>query len=204
MKQYAFLFLFLLVCACNDDGIREDDKGNTIFTYKPLGWTMQLPKDWQVLSAVERDKLDYAAQNFYEEANGKNKGGEKKIIMGVRKGESNMNACYAFVRSYARDEDYPSLRDLLRQQKQQYSNGAYYAHDTLVKDTLGGHAFEKAVLTVSYNNKPYFTYTTYSTMIDTLNFGVSIVTNNKTDEMMLNNNFRQSATGIRIPKSTAE
>lgn len=195
MKRYAFLFLFLLLCACNDDGIREDDNGNTTFTYKPLGWTMQMPKDWQVLSAVERDKLDYAAQNFYEEAS-KNKDGEKKIIMGVRKGESNMNACYAFVRSYARDEDYPSLRDLLRQQKQQYSNGAYQADDTLVKEELNGLAFEKAVLTVSYNNKPYFTYTTYSTMIDTVNFGVSIVTNNETDKKMLEEKFRRSVSSI--------
>lgn len=197
MKNCAFFLLIaLLFAACGDDGMGKDDNGTPTFTYEPIGWTMQLPKDWQVLSKAERNQLDYAAENYYEEAAGKKKGGEKKIIMGVRKGESNMNACYAFIRSYARDEDYPALRDLLRQQKQQYSNGTYQAQDTLITLKLGEHDFEKAILTVNYNGKPYFTYITYSTMLDTLNFGISIVTNNRTDEIMLDENFKRSVTSI--------
>lgn len=188
-----------MFAACDNDGIYKDSNGNATFTYEPVNWTMPLPKDWLVVSKAERDRLDYAAQNYYEEANsGKKKGGEKKIIMGIRKGESTMNACYAFVRSYERDEDYPALRDLLRQQQQQYSENGYTATGEVTKVQLGGNEYERALLSVTYNGKPYFNYITYSTMLDTLNFGVSIVTNNKTDEMMLEHNFKQSAKEIKL------
>lgn len=190
------LIVFTWLSSCNNnDGITNKD-GNRVFTYEPIGWQMTLPDNWQVLTESERDKLNYAAQNYYEEENTKNKGGEKKIILGIKKAEKDMNACYAYVRSYQRDEDYPNLRDLLRQQKSQYSTNNYDAQDTLVKETIGRLEFEKAVLTVYYAGKPYFTYTTYSTMIDTLNFGVSIVTNNTADEQLLTNNFRQSVSNI--------
>lgn len=190
------LIVFTWLSSCNNnDGITNKDD-NRVFTYEPIGWQMVLPDNWQVLTESERDKLNYAAQNYYEEENTKNKGGEKKIILGIKKAEKDMNACYAFVRSYQRDEDYPNLRDLLRQQKSQYSTNNYDAQDTLVKEKIGSMEFEKAVLTVYYAGKPYFTYTTYSTMIDTLNFGVSIVTNNTADEQLLTNNFRQSVSNI--------
>lgn len=191
------LIVFTWLSSCNNnDGITNKD-GNRVFTYEPIGWQMVLPDKWQVLTESERDKLNYAAQNYYEEENTKNKGGEKKIILGIKKAEKDMNACYAFVRNYERDEDYPNLRDLLRQQKRQYSTDNYDAQDTLIKETIGSFEFEKAVLTVYYAGKPYFTCTTYSTMIDTLNFGVSIVTNNAADEQLLTNNFRQSVSSIK-------
>lgn len=191
--------LLLLLNACKEDGMGKNADGQNTFTYEPIGWTMMLPEGWTVLSATERDKLDYAAENFYEEANNGKKKGAKKIILGVKKAENDINSIYAFVRSYERDEDYPRLRDLLRQQKRQYSTGAYQAHDTLIKEIIGGHEFEKGILTVSYAGKPYYTYTTFSTMLDTLNFGVSIVTNNAADEEMLNKHFRKSAVGIHVP-----
>ena len=192
--------LLLLLNACKEEGMGKNANGENTFTYEPISWTMVLPEGWNVLSAADRDKLDYAAENFYEEANSGKKSGAKKIILGVKKADKDINSIYAFVRSYERDEDYPRLRDLLRQQKRQYSTGEYQAHDTLIKETIGGHEFEKGILTVSYAGKPYYTYTTYSTMLDTLNFGVSIVTNNAADEEMLNEHFRQSAAGIQLSK----
>lgn len=198
MRLYTVFILLMpvLLTACNNDGITTNKEGNNVFTYEPIGWQMVLPDNWQVLTESERDKVNYAAQNYYEEENTKNKGGVKKIILGIKKEEKDMNACYAFVRTYQRDEDYPNLRDLLHQQKRQYSTDNYDAQDTLIKETIGSLEFEKAVLTVYYAGKPYFTYTTYSTMIDTLNFGVSIVTNNAADEQLLTNNFRESVSSI--------
>lgn len=198
MRQYlsSILLVILILASCNNDGITTNKEGNKVFTYEPLGWQMALPNNWQVLTESEREKLNYAAQNYYEEENSNNKGGEKKIILGIKKAEKDMNACYAFIRSYQRDEDYPNLRDLLRQQKRQYSTDNYDAQDTLVKETIGSLEFEKAVLSVYYAGKTYFTYTTYSTMIDTLNFGVSIVSNNKADEQLLNGLFKQSVASL--------
>lgn len=187
------MFLF----SCSNDGISTDDAGNKIFTYEPIGWQMVLPDGWEVLNESERDKLAYKAENYYEEdMAAKKRGGEKQIILGVRKGEKDMNAVYAFTRSYERDEDYPELEELLAQQYRSYATGEYSADSSLVQENLDGIVFDKATLHVSYAGKPYFTYITYSTMLDTLNFGVSIVSNNAADEQMLVGNFRQSAGSI--------
>lgn len=198
MKRSLFLFLLVMILlSCSDDGISIDDAGNKVFTYEPIGWQMVLPEGWEVLSEAERDKLAYKAEHYYEEdMAAKNRGGEKKIILGVRKGEKDMNAIYGFIRSYERDEDYPELEELLEQQYRSYATGEYSAEKSLVQETLSAIAFDKATLKVSYAGKPYFTYITYSTMLDTLNFGVSIVTNNAADEQMLVEHFRKSAASI--------
>lgn len=200
MKRSLFVLLLVLIfAACSDDGISTDDAGNKIYTYEPIGWHMVLPDGWQVLSEADRDKLAYKAEHYYEEdAAAKKQGGEKKIILAVRKAEKDMNAIYAFVRSYNRDEDFPDLEELLTQQYRSYASGEYSAEKSLEQETLNGIVFDKAKLKVSYAGKPYFTYITYSTMLDTLNFGVSIVTNNATDEQMLVDNFRKSAASITV------
>lgn len=194
------LFVVLMVSSCSDDGMSTDDAGNKIFTYEPIGWQMILPEGWEVLSEAERDKLAYKAEHYYEEDMAtKKRGGEKKIILGVCKGGEDINAVYAFIRSYERDEDFPELRELLAQQYRSYATGEYSADSSLVPENLSGIVFEKATLKVSYAGKPYFTYITYSTMLDTLNFGVSIVSNNADDEQMLVDNFRKSAGSINMP-----
>lgn len=197
--KYAYLFIaILLLAACNSNGISTGADGHRIFTYEPLGWQMQLPDDWQVLSESQRDKLAYKAQNYYEEdASSRNKEGEKKIILGVRKGEKDMNAIYAFVREYRKGDDAPDMADLLNQQYRQYSTDMYTAEKSLTHEDIDGKPFDIGVLEVSYNGKPYFTYTTYSTMLGNTNFGVSIVTNNKTDEQMLISLFVHSVRSIR-------
>jgi len=196
-----FIHIFVILCclllACNNDGISTNEAGDKVFTYAPIGWQIILPEGWEVLSEAERDKLAYKAEHYYEEdMAAKKRGGEKKIILGVRKGEKDMNAVYAFTRSYERDEDFPELRELLAQQYRSYATGEYSADSSLVQEILNGIVFDKATLKVNYAGKPYFTYITYSTMLDTLNFGVSIVTNNVADEQMLVDNFRKSAASI--------
>jgi hypothetical protein len=194
------IILTLFLFSCSNNGISMDDAGNKIFTYEPIGWQMVLPQDWEVLSEAERDKLAYKAEHYYEEdMAAKKHGGDKKIIMAVRKGENDMNAVYAFVRSYERDEDFPELGELLAQQYRSYATGEYSADSSLVQENLSGIVFDKATLKVNYGGKPYFTYITYSTMLDTLNFGVSIVTNIAVDEQMLVDNFRKSAASIIMP-----
>lgn len=200
MKRSLFVLLLVLIfAACSDDGISTDDAGNKIYTYEPIGWHMVLPDGWEVLGEADRDKLAYKAEHYYEEdMAAKKRGGEKKIILAARKAEKDMNAIYAFVRSYERDEDYPDLEELLTQQYRSYATGEYSAEKSLEQENLNGIVFDKATLKVSYAGKPYFTYITYSSMLDTLNFGVSIVTNNTTDEQMLVDNFRKSAASITV------
>ncbi|HEY9179031.1 MAG TPA: hypothetical protein VIN07_15165 [Flavipsychrobacter sp.] len=191
------MILTLFFFSCSNDGVSTDDAGNKVFTYESIGWQMVLPKGWEVLSESDRDKLAYRAENYYEEdMAAKKRGGEKQIILGVRKGEKDMNAVYAFTRSYERDEDYPELEELLAQQYRSYATGEYSADSSLVQENLSGMVFEKATLKVNYAGKAYFTYITYSTMLDTLNFGVSIVVNNDADEQMLVDNFRKSVASI--------
>ncbi|MBZ0099590.1 MAG: hypothetical protein K8F30_10925 [Taibaiella sp.] len=202
MKQPRIIIIVIIfLFSCSGDSIRTDDKGNKVFTYEPTGWQMLLPAKWEILNESERDKLAYKAESYYEEdMAAQRRGGKKKIILGVRKGEKDMNAIYAFIRSYERDEDFPDLEELLTQQYRSYATGEYSADSSLARESLSGIVFDKAILKVSYAGKPYFTYITYSAMLDTLNFGVSIVTNNAADEQMLVENFRQSIGSIRLTK----
>lgn len=195
------IILTLFLFSCSNNGISTDEAGNKVFTYEPIGWQMILPDGCEVLSEADRDKLAYKAEHYYEEdMAAKKRGGEKQIILGVRKGEKDMNAVYAFTRSYERDEEYPELKELLAQQYRSYATGDYSADSSLVQETLSGIVFDKAILNVSYAGKLYFTYITYSTMLDTLNFGVSIVADNAADERMLVDNFRRSAGSITTRK----
>lgn len=201
MKGFIHIFVILcwLLLSCNDNDTSTNEAGDKVFTYAPIGWQMILPEGWEVLSEAERDKLAYKAEHYYEEdMAAKKRGGEKQIILGVRKGEKDMNAVYAFIRSYERDEDFPDLAELLEQQYRSYATGEYSADTSLTQEVLSGIVFDKATLKVSYAGKPYFTYITYSTMLDTLNFGISIVSNNTADEQMLTDNFRKSAERITV------
>lgn len=189
--------LLLLLTACNNNGISTDSNGNTIFTHPPIGWVMKLPQDWQVLTATERMKLAYKAENFYEENTITANAEQKEIILGVRKQKDDINAVYAFTRQYKKGEDQPDLAALLQQQYSGYTTGNYSATKELTQDTISGIIFDKAELQVQYNGQPYFSYTTYSTMLGTLNFGISITANNKTDYQLLLNNFKQSVSSIQ-------
>lgn len=156
---------------------------------------MKVPEDWTVLSETERMKLAYKAENFYEDGNSKDKN-EKEIILGIKKPGAEINALYAFTRKYKKGEDPPDLRDLLDAQYRQYSSGDYKAYKSLTRENISGQVFDKAVLSVQHNGKPYFTYTTYSTMLSDMNFGVSITANNNEDEEMLISNFVRSVGSI--------
>ncbi|MCB9047233.1 MAG: hypothetical protein H6550_13955 [Chitinophagales bacterium] len=193
-----YIPVLIFTASCDNNGISRNGDGEKVYTYSPIGWQMAIPENWEILSETQRDKLAYAAQNYYEEESlSNNKEGEKKIILGVRKSKDDINSVYAFVRSYNREEDHPSLHDLLTQQYRSYSADFYSADTSLTKEIIDGISFEIAVLSVQYRDKPYFTYTTYSTMLDTLNFGVSIVSNNANDEDMLINNFKSSISSLK-------
>lgn len=186
----------ILLASCNSDGISTNEQGEKVFTYKPIKWEMQVPENWTVLTETERMKLAYKAENFYEDGNSKDKN-DKEIILGIKKPGAEINALYAFTRKYKKGEDPPDLADLLDAQYRQYSSGEYKAYKSLTQEHIGGNTFDKAVLSVKYNGKPYFTYTTYSTMLQDMNFGVSITANNNEDEEMLISNFTRSVGSIK-------
>lgn len=198
MKYFnvALILTITLLVACNNNGISTGKEGKKVFTYKPLSWQMEVPEEWNVLTETERMKLAYKAENYYEESPAGQQE-EKEIILGVRKAEENINAIYAFTRKYKKNEDPPNLADLLAAQYKSYSKGDYNAYKSITEENISGIRFDKAVLSVRYKGKPYFTYTTYSTMLGNLNFGVSITADNNSDEELLINNFEQSISTLK-------
>lgn len=188
------LMAIILLSACNSNGVSTNN-GKKVFTYKPLGWQILLPEGWVALENHELDKLAYKAENYYEEDN-RSKNDEKKIIFGIHKIEKDVNALYAFIREIKQGDDPPKLSDLLQQQYHQYSTDMYTATKSLSQETISNKTFDVAVLSVSYNGKPYFDYITYSTMIGNTNFGASIVSNNEADKNMLVSHFRTSVKAL--------
>lgn len=200
MMRSTLLILFLaslFIASCGNDGLSEGENGQQEYTYDELGWTMQVPKGWEVLSKARRTQLGNAAQSFYGEGGSEMKEGEKEIIFGAKKGEKDVNAVYAFIRKYSAEEaEAPDMSELLRQQEEGYNTIPYSAETSLEQLVIGDHSFDKAIMQVYYDDRPYFKYTTYSTMIDTVNFGVTIISNNEQDEQMLTENFTASVKDI--------
>lgn len=188
------LCVFLLACNSN---VRQGNEGS-YYQYEPLNWEILIPDGWEVMSESELDKMTYKAKGFYQEDEFAKQYGEKKIVMGLRKPDDKITAMYAFVRDYRTGDDPPRLKDVLNQQYQSYSSDFYSADTALTKENIEGKEFEKAVLEVSYNSKPYFTYVTYSTMLgDTLNFGASLIIKNQADRSTLERNFRLSVAKLQ-------
>lgn len=182
--------------ACNDN-IRSAKDGD-YYQYKPLEWEILIPEGWTIMTEVERAQMMYKSKGYYEEDELQKQYGEKKIIMGLRKPGDEATAIYAFTRSFRSGDDPPRLEDILNQQYQSYSSDFYSADTTLVLEQIKGMSFEKAVLNVKYNDKPYFSYITYSTQLkDTLSFGVSIVTKSSKDSLMLVENFYNSVAQLK-------
>lgn len=197
MKYIYALLTVVFLYSCGNDHISTGSNGHKMYTYPPMHWSIQVPDNWIVMDDSQLDKLTYKSQNFYEaDVIPDGKKVEKKIIYGVRKAEEDMNSCYVFMREYRKGDDAPDLRPILDQQYKQYSKGSYTAEKSITKKNIAGREFDVAVLTVSYNGAPHFTYTTYSTMVSNTNFGTSIVANNKADEQMLTGLFEQSVPSL--------
>ena len=159
---------------------------------------MLIPEGWEVMTQTQLDQMTYKAKGFYQEDELEKQYGEKKIVMGLRKPDDKVTAMYAFIRDYRVGDDPPRLKDVLNQQYQSYSSDFYSADTSLSVESISGLVFEKAVLNVNYNNKPYFTYVTYSTMLgDTLNFGASLVAKTQADREMLEKNFLSSISKLQ-------
>lgn len=193
------IFLFVvLISSCGDNEVSTDDAGNKIFTSEEFYWQIRVPDGWEVLSKEKRDKITYASQQYYEGNDiGPKSEGEKKIIFAMKKEGDEANSMYAFTRTYSEEIYRPSLREMLEQQYRSYASGPYDADKFLVVDTIGEYVFDRAELKLSYNGKYYLSYITYSTMIDKVNFGSSIIVNNIADKEMLTNRFKQSLESLK-------
>lgn len=192
----SFLLFVVVIAACADDSITEKKDGSKEFTYEPLSWKIDVPVGWEVSSETERRHMAYKAATYYE--NSEADDSKKEIIFAAKKGDSSVNSIYAFVREYPADEaEGPDMRALLRQQYAAYSSAPYNAEQHLTDMNIGKYIFTRAMLDIYYNNQPYYIYTTYSTMIDTLNFGVTIIGDNEADRKMLTENFYKSVLTIK-------
>ena len=190
MWKYLFVLLvFTTACSSNIKSTAEGD----YYVYEPLNWEILIPDGWDVMAEIELKQMEYKAKGYYEEDELKKQYGEKNIIMGLKKPNDETTAIYAFTRSFRPGDDPPRLKDILSQQYRSYSSGVYTSDTSLTIQEIEGIDFEKAVLNVQYNNKPYFSYITYSTQLkDTLSFGVSIILKTTEDSMMLTESFFES------------
>lgn len=199
MKTQLLLLVLcvILFMSCDNNGVTRTEDGKEIFVYKPLSWQMEVPDGWQVLSKDRRVQLGNSASAFYGDEEEEQETVEKEIIFGAKKADKDINAVYGFIAKYTPGKaEPPDMNELLRRQRESYNMIPYSAETSVAQETINGHRFDIAVMQVYYDERPYFKYTTYSTMIDTVNFGITIISNNKVDESMLEDNFKKSVTTL--------
>ncbi len=181
----------LASCGSSDSNIQENEDGTRSFHYTPLGWSIELPDNWHVVSEEALKHKTYASKQFYEQGEGNNEG--NKIIFGIKKQEDqNVNVLYAYISANV-DDHKAALKGILNQQYAQYT-APLSGYDEYTTDSsfrlieIAGKQFYRSEVRVTAPPKyggGYFEYTTYATMIDTLNFGASITSTNETDKALL-------------------
>lgn len=207
MKQYPLILLaslFLLSCG-QKSGVRTNDNGDRVYFDESIGWEMIIPEGWEVLPADTLRKMTAAAANYYEDAPSiaDKPRYDKKMILGLRKTDAPYNALYAFTRVYgvADDAKQPDMQNMLDAQYASYdpnrTDSAYHTDTSLRTMMINGREFEVAKLIATKkatDQQQGYTvhYITYSTMIDSVNFGVSMITYTENASKTLIQHFEPS------------
>lgn len=204
MKQYIRLLIIAIgiaSCGGSDSQITDAADGGKTFAYQPLGWQINTPQGWYILNDDELRHKTYASQQFYEHDEEK-ESDANKIIFGLNKTQGQQaNSLYAFVTGNVTDHKV-ALKAILNQQYAQYTEPLsgyddYTVDSTFRKKEVHNKTFYIATLKVQAPNGGYYEYTTYSTMLDTLNFGASIICTNQPDKELLEKLWWQSIATIK-------
>ncbi|MEZ5018375.1 MAG: hypothetical protein R2800_15045 [Flavipsychrobacter sp.] len=188
-------------CSNSDSSITEGANGEMIFTYQPLNWQINTPQKWYILNDDELRHKTYASQQFYEHDKEEDSDANK-IIFGMNKEEGKQaNSLYAFISGNVTDHKV-ALKAILDQQYAQYTEPLsgyddYTVDSTFRQKEINQKTFYIATLKVQAPNGGYYEYITYSTMLDTLNFGASIICTNEQDKQLLQDLWQRSIATVK-------
>ena len=180
--------LALLVSIGESDANEQIDEGKVeenIYTSREVGWTIKIPKGWTVVSKDRLEELDEKGRKAFENV------GESIDSSGLKHLISFSRKKYNLFQSTAEpfdleyegewEENNSALRDLLLVT---YKDQGLRAEATEISiEDVGGLRFQKYEITIySPKGNVILNQLMYSRLINGLDFGVSLSSNNERSE----------------------
>jgi hypothetical protein len=172
-----------------------------IYTAAEVGWTAQLPADWQVLTKRENFKLNEKGKEILEEATGSEINNSKLIeLVSLRKDVFNIFLSTIEPYDESVDGDYDdhnsAVNELL---KKAYIAKKIYTESEIGATKIDGIMFDRLAIRVYSpdKNKIILTQVMFSRLINGYDFAMTVNYNNKNDEQTLMDIVNSSKFSIR-------
>ncbi len=198
MKFIPLIFVAVLFASCKSDSKDLVDEGavqNKSYTSKEIGWTIEIPEGWEVISRYQQEEKSKKGAKAIEESSGiEVDAKELKHLISFQKNVFNIFTSS----SEPFKEDYPG----------EYQENEKYIHEILYqtyvdqgikvdslsgKESIQGLEFNTFYVTVySPEGKEIMRQIMYSRLIKGQDFCVSINYNNERDQRTMLEAFRKS------------
>ncbi len=194
-RTVALSIIITVLISCNNDKSKKQIKSENVYVRQEIGWTMQIPDEWQILDQTTQGVYKQKGKEIINEFNKENREYKGLIyLLGFKKNQLNIFQSNFEKTAYA---DKKKWAENKRQQK--ISTAKMYAEQGVKIDTISsmekidGIDFSVFLVTV-YNQLEGVRYTQkiYGSYINGFDFAVLLNYNNKEDEETLHNFWKNS------------
>jgi len=197
---FFYLLIFISVIACKKiEPNKQIDEGkieNETYKSEELGWQMRIPKDYEIVSKSESEKIDERGLQAVQETTGQNYDlSGLKNLLSFKKNRFNVFASTSepFTEEYDGEwiENNSSIKKLIYET---YKSQGIRSDSTKTQiEKIDGLDFEFYEFTLfGPENNIILNQRYYSRLINGFDFGVIINTNNENDKKTMLNAWRNS------------
>lgn len=199
-----FLSLLSLISCGQKDPNKQIDEGTVkdeIYKSKEIGWTIEIPKGWSIVSRDKTDENDQKGQEAIEKSSGQKIDlSHLKHLISFQKNNFNLFASTSEPFKEESPGDYikssKSVRELIYQ--------TYVDHDIKADSSSGKEIIQGLEFNVFYttiyapDGKVILNQILYNKLINGYDFGVNINFNNDNDKKIMLDAFKKSKFDNRL------
>jgi len=197
-----FILLALILCAfsCKEldpnNQIDEGNIANSIYKSREIGWQMEIPKGWDIVSMEETDAFQKKGEDLLQPmVDGVIDGSQTRNLLSFKKNIFNMfqSTSEPFEIEYEGEweETNIALKELIEDTFAQ--QGIKVKPSVITNEIIDGLEFKRYTFTIyDQNDKVILNQIMYSRWIDGFDFGVNINYNNEDSKNEMLTAFRNS------------
>lgn len=197
-KSFLILSLLILMSCAQKDPNKQIDEGNVkgeIYKSSEIGWTIEIPKDWSIVSKDKVQENEQKGQEALEKTAGQKIDlASLKHLISFQKNKFNFFASTSepFKEAYHGEylKNNKSIRELIYQT---YVDNNIKADSSSGKEMIDGIEFNTFYTTIyAPDGKVILNQILYSKLINGHDFGVNINYNNENDKKVMVDAFKNS------------
>lgn len=199
------IFISLIVIACGKkDSNKPFDEGNVkdeIYTSKEIGWTLEIPKGWSIISKDKMEQNDEKGQKALEKSSGQRVDmSNLKHLISFQKDNFNLfvstSEPYKELNAGDHKKNGKNVRELIYQT---YIDHGIKADSSSAKEIIQGLEFDAFYVTIyAPDGKVVLNQILYNKLINGYDFGVNMNYNNENDKKVMLDAFKKSKFNRRL------